>query len=91
MNIDWSQLITKSMRDAELASQRLAGSAAEIARRRATADYAIAPLQDAVDIDEATDADIALLKAWKKYRVALNRVSEQAGYPLTIDWPAPPA
>lgn len=62
----------------------------ETVRLRAIADYAIAPLQDAVDVDEATEDDVALLKAWKKYRVALNRVPEQEGYPLAIDWPAAP-
>ena len=63
---------------------------AHSAQLRAIADYAITPLQDAVDIDEATEEDAVQLKAWKKYRVALNRVPEQAGYPVTIDWPAVP-
>jgi len=63
----------------------------EVNRLRATADYVIAPLQDAVDIDEATDADLAALKAWKKYRVALSRVPDQADYPQTIEWPDVPA
>lgn len=63
---------------------------AEITRLRAVADYAIAPLQDAVDVDEATEQDLVVLKAWKKYRVALNRVLEQEGYPLAIDWPTAP-
>ena len=57
---------------------------------RAIADYAIAPLQDAVDIDEASEEDAVRLKAWKKYRVALNRVFEQSGYPDAIDWPLAP-
>ena len=35
---------------------------------------AIAPLQDAVDLDMATDEEEAFLKEWKKYRVLLNRV-----------------
>lgn len=64
---------------------------AEIARLRSRADYALAPLQDAVDVDDATDAEVLALKAWKKYRVALNRVPEQAGYPGTIVWPFVPA
>ncbi len=64
---------------------------AEIARRRAAADTAITPLQDAVDLGEATDAEAALLKEWKRYRVALNRLPEQPGYPDQIDWPALPA
>ena len=63
---------------------------AQSAQLRAIADYAIIPLQDAVDIEEATEEDAARLKAWKKYRVALNRVPEQAGYPEKIDWPAVP-
>ncbi|MFY1031822.1 tail fiber assembly protein [Pseudomonas asiatica] len=64
---------------------------AEIARLRAIADAAVTPLQDAVDLDEATDAEAALLKEWKRYRVALNRLPEQEGYPAEISWPAPPA
>ena len=64
---------------------------AEIIRLRAVADYAIAPLQDAVDVDEATEADLAALRSWKKYRVALNRVFEQPQFPDAIEWPAVPA
>lgn len=90
-NIDWSQLITKEMKAQAATAERLAAVAAETATRRTAADKAIAPLQDAVDIDEATDAEVALLKAWKKYRVALNRLPDQAGYPATIDWPVAPA
>ncbi|MFK0087584.1 tail fiber assembly protein [Pseudomonas sp. NPDC090755] len=50
----------------------------------------IAPLQDAVDIEEATDAEKAELVLWKKYRVALNRVQDQPGYPGTVSWPTIP-
>lgn len=63
---------------------------AEIARLRSIADYALAPLQDAVDVDEATSQEVASLKAWKKYRVALSRVPDQADYPQAIDWPVAP-
>ena len=90
-NIDWSQLITKEMKEQAAAAQALAVVIAETARLRALADAAIAPLQDAVDIDDATDADVAMLKAWKKYRVALNRLPDQPGYSTTIDWPVIPA
>lgn len=51
----------------------------------------IAPLQDAVDLGEATAAEEAALMAWKRYRLALNRVETQEGYPETVDWPVPPA
>ncbi|MCY1459269.1 Caudovirales tail fiber assembly protein, lambda gpK [compost metagenome] len=63
----------------------------EQAQRRALADAAIAPLQDAVELDEATESEAALLIAWKRYRVALSRLADQEGYPNDIDWPAPPA
>ncbi|POA26313.1 MULTISPECIES: tail fiber assembly protein [unclassified Pseudomonas] len=90
MNIDWSRLITKAMKEQVAADQALAMVVAEIDRRRVIADKAIAPLQDAVDIDDATDADVVLLKAWKKYRVALNRLPDEPGYPSNISWPVTP-
>ncbi|MCE3116846.1 tail fiber assembly protein [Enterobacter sp. ASE] len=54
----------------------------------AAATSAIAPLQDAVDIGEATDTEIALLKAWKKYRVLLNRIDTSSA--PDIEWPPAP-
>ncbi|WP_276574055.1 tail fiber assembly protein [Pseudomonas qingdaonensis] len=89
--IDWSQMVTAEMKQEAAAAQHLAAVQADAAARRAAADSAIAPLQDAVDIDDATDAEVLALKAWKKYRVALNRLPDQPGYPTDIDWPAPPA
>ena len=90
-NIDWSQMITAEMKAAQAAEQLLAQVQAEIARLRQVADTAITPLQDAVDVDDATDEETALLTLWKKYRVALNRLPDQEGYPSSIDWPTPPA
>ncbi|ASE50909.1 tail fiber assembly protein [Escherichia coli] len=34
----------------------------------------IAPLQDAADLDIATDEQTSLLAAWKQYRMPLNHV-----------------
>lgn len=48
----------------------------------------IAPLQDAVDLDIATEAEKSALLAWKKYRVLLNRVDISTA--PDIDWPEPP-
>jgi len=84
-------MITAEMKASQASAGLLLQVQAETARLRATADSAIAPLQDAVDIDEATTEEEALLKVWKKFRIALNRLPEQPGYPSTIDWPAPPA
>lgn len=54
------------------------------------ANSAVTKYQDLVDVDEATAADVAQLKAWKKYRVELNRIPEQAGYPRNVTWPVAP-
>lgn len=59
-------------------------------RLLALAAIRIAPLQDAVDLEEATPDEVARLKLWKQYRIALNRVEQQAGYPAEIDWPRSP-
>nr|DAZ54288.1 MAG TPA: terminase large subunit [Caudoviricetes sp.] len=45
----------------------------------------ISPLQDAVDLEIATEEEISLLTAWKKYRVLLNRVDI-----LEPVWPVQP-
>lgn len=54
----------------------------------AQATMIIAPLQDAADLDEATDAETALLKKWKQYRVAVNREDLTQASPV---WPANPS
>jgi hypothetical protein len=50
----------------------------------------IAPLQDAMDLDEATMEEETALNAWKRYRIALNRVEQQPGFPHEISWPMAP-
>lgn len=64
-------------------------AAAERAGHLAYAAGRVAILQDAVDLDMATDDEKARLLEWKKYRVLLNRVDATAA--PDIVWPAPPA
>ncbi|EQA1407893.1 tail fiber assembly protein, partial [Escherichia coli] len=47
-----------------------------------------APLQDAADLEIATEGETSLLEAWKKYRVLLNRVDTSTA--PDIEWPASP-
>jgi len=54
----------------------------------AEAALRIAPLQDAVDIGDASPAEEAKLLAWKKYRVALNRLDLSVE---PVAWPEKPA
>lgn len=44
----------------------------------AVASAKIAPLQDAIDMDIATEKEAAQLKQWKMYRIELNRVDTTA-------------
>lgn len=56
----------------------------------ALANLRMGPLLDAVELGESTPAEDAELKAWRQYRVALNRIEQQAGFPASIDWPKAP-
>ncbi|WP_147196068.1 tail fiber assembly protein [Pantoea sp. CCBC3-3-1] len=55
---------------------------AEATQRRDT-------LQDAVDLDEATEEEAAALPLWKKYRVILSRID--ANTDQAIKWPEKPS
>jgi len=52
------------------------------------ADNVIQPLQDDYDVGDITEGNLAKWKAWKRYRSALIKTPERAGWPLTPDWPA---
>lgn len=88
--IDWSQLITAEMKAERAVQQYRMDMEREVARLRAMADYELVPLQDAVDIGEATDDERRALRAWKKYRIELNRISAQIGSSKDIVWPVMP-
>lgn len=104
-NIDWSQLITKAMKDAAAAAATLAAAKAELASRNTLAAQQIARIQDRVDtlgygVDsgEATEEDEAelaaltvSLKAWKTYKYALGNVTKQTAWPAAPVWPTAPA
>ncbi|WP_422777194.1 tail fiber assembly protein [Pseudomonas mediterranea] len=50
----------------------------------------IATLQNAVDLQIATEAEIAALRSWKIYGVELNRVDIVEEPPLDNEWPTSP-
>lgn len=89
-NIDWTKLITKKDKEELKTKRLLAAIASEIVRLRGIADHQIIPLQDAVDLDDASDEDLRMLKLWKAYRVALSRIPQQTEYPNNIVWPIQP-
>ena len=53
------------------------------------ASQKISILQDAVDLEMATDDETAQLTAWKKYRVLLNRVDTSTA--PDVSWPTQPS
>lgn len=60
----------------------------EKALRLNEANSTITYLQEAVDVGLATEAEIAALQEWKKYRVLLNRVDTSTA--PDIEWPEKP-
>lgn len=104
MNIDWSQLITKAMKDAAIQAAQLTAAKADLAARNAKAVTQIARIQDRVDTigfgidigeataeDEAEQAALLLtLKAWKTYKFALGKVTVQPTWYQAPVWPAEP-
>lgn len=74
---------------AELASRK------EVATRKRAlllqyASSQVNALQDAVDLEIASQAEVQALKAWKTYRVLLNRVDTVGSVPADDAWPASP-
>lgn len=74
---------------AKLKSAQVAEATAKRDALRAQADSSVVPLQDAVDLDEATEAETSMLKKWKQYRVALNRLDLSVAPDIT--WPKVPS
>ncbi len=71
----------------EEAAQLAIEKRAELLRKAA---LVIGPLQDAVDIGEATEDKESQLLLWKRYRIAVSEIDQQDGFPLAIEWPAEP-
>lgn len=104
MNIDWTKLITRAMKEAAAQAVVLAAAKAELAARNLSASTQIARIQDridtigyGIDVGEATDEEIAEqaalmvnLAAWKAYKFALGKVTTQPTWPAAPVWPAIP-
>jgi hypothetical protein len=104
MNIDWSKLVTKTMKDAAAMAAHLVAMKAELAVRNTQAITQIARIQDridtigyGIDVGEATEEDEAeqaaimiSIAAWKAYKFALGEVTKQATWPAVPVWPIEP-
>lgn len=63
---------------------------AERDRLLSIAALRIAPLQDAIDLGDASSDESLALTRWKQYRVSVNRVDQQDGFPVSVKWPDQP-
>ncbi|WP_130905283.1 phage tail protein [Pseudomonas sp. Sample_22] len=105
INIDWTQLVTREMKEAAADAEHLALMKAELAGRNTQAVTQIARIQDrietigyGIDAGEATEEDEAeqaalmtSLAAWKAYKFALGKVTKQPGWHASPAWPTIPA
>lgn len=87
-NGEWIYNGEKIIQRAYSSEELKASAAAEQSARIASAAKEIVPLQDAVDLDMATDTEKTRLTDWKKYRVMLNRLDITTA--PDIDWPSAP-
>ena len=104
-NIDWSQLITKEMKDAATEARTLAKAKSDLLERSSAAAQQIARIQDRIETlgygieagdateEEETEAAALapVLKAWKAYKFALGKVTAQPTWHQAPVWPVAPA
>ncbi|EEW0948163.1 tail fiber assembly protein [Escherichia coli] len=80
---------TSWVKDTETEKLFLAREAEETkSRLMQAASEHITPLQDAVDLELATEEEVTQLAAWKRYRVLLNRIDTSTA--PEIKWPVTP-
>lgn len=74
--------------EAETERQKLLSNTSKKQSLFNQATLKISVLQDAVDLEMATDEEAAALPVWKKYRVLLSRID--ANTSAEVKWPAMP-
>jgi len=72
----------------QIEASALQGNVSNKEMLMSAASQKISVLQDAVDLDMATDDEAATLKLWKKYRVLLSRLD--ANTSDDVAWPEKP-
>ncbi|KAA5974846.1 MULTISPECIES: tail fiber assembly protein [unclassified Pantoea] len=95
VSIGWTyenkQFSPPPLTEEELANQNSLAITANIGMKALFMEQAsqkISVLQDAVDLEMATDEEAAGLPLWKKYRVLLSRID--ANTASKVDWPQQP-
>lgn len=73
---------------AQTQEQLIVQAEAKKTRLMAESTVKIAPLEDAVEYKLATEQEVNLLDAWKRYRILLNRIDTSKA--PDIEWPVSP-
>lgn len=83
----FSAPVPRVLTDAELKATALSQRDAMLSQ----ANEVTAGMGDAFLADLLSDADKAMFKAYAAYKLALNKIEKQSGFPAAIDWPIAPA
>lgn len=90
------KFIAPPLTEEEIEAQKAAQLGSNIALKdsmMAEASQRVSILQDAVDLEMATDEEAAALPLWKKYRVLLSRtnaaITGEVNWPEMPVWPNP--
>lgn len=86
--IDFSQTPPALIDYVRTVADDIAEAEAKKSELRLLADESIAPLEDGEKIGIATDAELAQLNSWRKFRVLLNRIDTTKAPDLI--WPDKP-
>lgn len=73
------------------AAEKLDLAMVERDRLLGVAALRISPLQYAIDLGVATEAEKENLRLWKIYSLEVNRVPGQPSFPEVIEWPVEPS
>lgn len=88
---DGKEFSAPPLSEEQIADRKAAALGANLSLKTSLMDEAtqrISVLQDAVDLEMATDDEAAALPLWKKYRVILSRIDANSS--TSIDWPDKP-
>lgn len=97
VNEVWLPVVLTSAELLEYNSKIISNLTAEAIAQRTALTNRIVTIKSAIRLDIAEAAEISELPAreaelvlWEKYVIYLGRVTQQAGFPTSIDWPSPP-
>ncbi|WP_017133243.1 phage tail assembly chaperone [Pseudomonas agarici] len=97
VNEAWLPVVLTNAELLEHNSKLLSNLTGEAIAQRTALTNRVATIKSAIRLDIAEAAEVAELPvreaqlvSWEKYVIYLGRVTQQPGFPASIDWPSPP-